>query len=68
METEADEFGLKLAAKACFDVREAPVFLGNGVLKELALFGSTPPEFLFKLSTHPSRGSRELNLINCVRN
>ena len=26
METEADEVGLKLAAKACFDVREAPAF------------------------------------------
>ena len=26
METEADEVGLKLASKACFDVRQAPVF------------------------------------------
>jgi Zn-dependent protease with chaperone function len=26
METEADEVGLQLAAKACFDVRQAPTF------------------------------------------
>ena len=25
METEADEVGLQLASKACFDIREAPV-------------------------------------------
>ena len=29
METEADEVGLLLASKACFDVREAVNFWGN---------------------------------------
>ena len=57
METEADEVGLKLASKACFDVRAAPVFwakmnaLSHSDLKD----NIEPPEFL---STHPSHESR----------
>ena len=57
METEADEVGLKLASKACFDVRVAPVFwakmnaLSHSDLKD----NIDQPEFL---STHPSHESR----------
>ncbi|XP_043283183.1 integrin alpha-8-like [Venturia canescens] len=56
VEKEADEVGLALAAKACFDVREAVVFWAmmksleemSGKLKELPI-----------VSTHPNHAERE---------
>ena len=55
MELEADEVGLVLAAKACFDVREAPALW---MLTELRKTGdleafSEPDTQLDFLSTHP---------------
>ena len=61
METEADEVGMRLAANACYDVREAPIFWGNLALMEQLFEGPIqeayrkkgvvwPPEFI---STHP---------------
>ena len=63
METEADEFGLKLASKACFDIRHAPIYWAkmNELEKESEKEGENfqIPEFL---STHPSHENREINL------
>lgn len=56
METEADEVGLDLASKACFDVREAPVFWGKMEVVANLKDDMQPPEFL---STHPSHNSRQ---------
>lgn len=58
LETEADEVGLLLAAKACFDVREASAFWAK-----MAIIGGADPlhelhssvEFL---ATHPSHERR----------
>ena len=54
METEADEFGLKLASKACFDIRHAPLYWAkmNEMEQESEKEGENLhiPEFL---STHP---------------
>ena len=70
METEADIVGIELASKACFDVREAPVFWGKmQMLEEIALQmegnenGSELPEFL---STHPSHANRQKNLSDLI--
>jgi len=51
-ETEADEIGLKLLARACYDPREAPRLWER--MKELKN-GKEPPEWM---STHPSNDSR----------
>jgi len=60
MEMEADEVGLKMAAKACFDVREAPALWGR-----MELTSNDPleidPDFEF-LSTHPCHSTREESL------
>lgn len=37
MELEADQIGLKLAAAACYDVREGPV-----VMEKMQLIGTEP--------------------------
>ena len=51
METEADEVGLQLASKACFDVREAPVIWAKMIaISEIEDDQVNPPEFL---SSHP---------------
>lgn len=63
METEADEVGLKLAAKACFDVREAPVFWAKMQVVSLHSEHMEPPEYL---STHPSHESRQDHLLTLV--
>eukprot|EP00088_Acartia_fossae_P044543 TRINITY_DN4733_c1_g1_i11.p1 TRINITY_DN4733_c1_g1~~TRINITY_DN4733_c1_g1_i11.p1 ORF type:complete len:368 (-),score=66.44 TRINITY_DN4733_c1_g1_i11:388-1491(-) len=57
MEVEADEVGLVLAAKACFDIREAPKFWGRMAQEEEAF--SEELEFL---STHPASQNRQDNL------
>ncbi|XP_064624426.1 metalloendopeptidase OMA1, mitochondrial-like [Lineus longissimus] len=50
LEVEADEVGLQLAAKACFDVREAPAFWTYMTFKNEEL-----PDWL---STHPNHSKR----------
>ena len=61
MELEADEVGLQLAAKACFDVREAPALWG---LMELMSEDpvETDPDFEF-ISTHPCHSTRQVNVM-----
>nr|ALS04202.1 mitochondrial metalloendopeptidase OMA1 [Acartia pacifica] len=62
-ETEADEVGLIMAAKACFDVREAPAFWAKLALKD----GNTDEDpdadkALELISTHPANETRQENL------
>ncbi|KAK7067717.1 metalloendopeptidase, partial [Halocaridina rubra] len=63
LEEEADSVGLKLAAKACFDVREASAFWGKmsvpDKLKERKEERSDDPAWL---STHPSNVERQDNI------
>ena len=60
MENEADEVGLRLAAKACFDVREAPVIWGHMHLEKIMNESEEEQAYRKKgvtldfLSTHPS--------------
>ncbi|KAM9385634.1 metalloendopeptidase OMA1, mitochondrial [Pholidichthys leucotaenia] len=54
LETEADEVGLQLAAKACADVRAGPVFWQQMDIRD-HMKGGTLPEWL---STHPSHRKR----------
>jgi predicted Zn-dependent protease len=63
METEADEVGLTLASKACFDVREAPVFWGKMQVVSEMNDKFEPPELL---STHPNHKTREKHLTSLV--
>lgn len=58
-ETEADEIGLKLMARAGYDPNEAPRFWE----RFSKVGGKKPPEFL---STHPSSENRANNLRNLV--
>lgn len=65
LESEADDVGLILAAKACFDVREAVVFWGiMRTLTELKIEKDIPPI----LSTHPDHGDREKHLNELMPN
>ncbi|XP_067946850.1 metalloendopeptidase OMA1, mitochondrial-like [Watersipora subatra] len=63
LETEADTVGLGFAAKACYDVREAPAFwaLQEALLKYSPGIGI--PEFM---STHPSHESRVRQLQDVI--
>ena len=66
IEKEADEVGLQLASKACFDVREAPIFWEKmQAISENSSEVSDiqPPEFL---STHPSHDTRAKHLASLV--
>ncbi|CAL8098931.1 unnamed protein product [Orchesella dallaii] len=56
IEEEADEVGLVLAAKACFDIREAPV-----VWAKMGLLGKDDISIEW-LSTHPSHERRQAQL------
>ncbi|PIK49153.1 putative metalloendopeptidase OMA1, mitochondrial isoform X2 [Apostichopus japonicus] len=56
LETEADEVGLQLAAKACLDVRESQVFW------ETMSRNSPVTEDLVFLSTHPTHSQRAKHL------
>ncbi|XP_013773033.1 metalloendopeptidase OMA1, mitochondrial-like [Limulus polyphemus] len=59
LEIEADEVGLQLAAKACFDVRESSAFWSKiGLLKTL----QGEVESMDWLSTHPSHTARSVYL------
>lgn len=60
IEKEADIVGLKLAAKACYDVREAPVFWAK---MKLVNESPVPVEWL---STHPSHERRQFELRELV--
>ncbi|XP_029001691.1 metalloendopeptidase OMA1, mitochondrial isoform X2 [Betta splendens] len=55
LEAEADQVGLQLAAKACADVRAAPVFWQQMELADNLNGKATLPEWL---STHPSHKNR----------
>jgi len=59
---EADEVGLLLAAKACFDVREAPAFWA---LMEMSETEEEKMPFEI-LSTHPTLKNREGKLASMV--
>lgn len=59
LENEADEVGLRLAAKACIDIREAVVFWAT--MRTLTEMHLLPPELPW-ISSHPSHGDREKNL------
>jgi len=62
MEMEADEVGLVMAAKACFDVREAPALWGlMQLMSDDPL--ETDEDFEF-LSTHPCHKSRQESISN----
>ncbi|KAK7793882.1 hypothetical protein R5R35_003566 [Gryllus longicercus] len=56
-EMEADDVGLTLAAKACFDIREAPCFW-----KKMKAMTSDGLDDLEWLSTHPSYDTRQIVL------
>jgi len=63
METEADEVGLTMAAKACLDVREAPAFWAK------LSTTSDDPELdnaLEFFSTHPANETREDHLMELL--
>ncbi|KAH7970765.1 hypothetical protein HPB49_015382 [Dermacentor silvarum] len=62
LELEADEVGLQLAAKACFDVREASAFW-----TKMSLMGSALDDVEF-ISTHPSHEHRSEYLDNLMNN
>lgn len=55
MEREADEVGLTMAAKACFDVRQAPLFWGKMEALETLEGRDKMPEIL---ATHPTHDRR----------
>jgi metalloendopeptidase OMA1, mitochondrial len=61
LETEADQVGLQLSAKACFDVRESVSFWQrmNLVSEYEGDVTAQVPEFL---STHPTHESRAQQL------
>jgi Zn-dependent protease with chaperone function len=70
MEIEADEAGIEIASKACFDIREAPIFWAKmEMLEKLALDAKNDelelPEFL---STHPSYNNRQEYLSDMLPN
>ncbi|KAL1460669.1 hypothetical protein WDU94_012630 [Cyamophila willieti] len=60
METEADEVGLQLMARACYDVRIAPLFWKKMALKETQ--DQVGPKLEEFMSTHPSHENRAKNL------
>ncbi|XP_054707556.1 metalloendopeptidase OMA1, mitochondrial-like [Uloborus diversus] len=55
IETEADNVGLQLAAKACFDVRESSAFWSKMAILKNTFGSNSEIEFL---STHPSHEKR----------
>jgi len=63
METEADEVGLMMAAKACLDVREAPAFWAK-----LSTTSDNPEldKDLEFFSTHPANETREDHLMELL--
>merc|ERR1719369_255239 len=64
MESEADEVGLQMAAKACFDVREAPAFWGKmQLLSENPMENDSDFEFI---STHPCHSTRQSKLTDLL--
>ncbi|KAI0236659.1 Metalloendopeptidase OMA1, mitochondrial [Lamellibrachia satsuma] len=59
LEIEADEVGLHLAAKACFDVRESSTFWSlMSLLTEVPGSDQPPPEWLSTHPTHENRASK----------
>lgn len=72
LETEADEVGLSLAAKSCFDVREAVAFWKKMHFYQTLELGLPPDVDIIKdidfLSSHPSHASRAENLESLLPN
>lgn len=67
MELEADEVGLQLAAKACFDVREAPALWAKMELIEKQEGTEDDQHRVIELlSTHPSNQEREKRLTSLM--
>lgn len=64
IEIEADEIGLLMMAKACYDVRVAPVFWHKMKFIETEQGGPKVSEFL---STHPSHENRANNLESKIK-
>ncbi|ODM94102.1 Metalloendopeptidase OMA1, mitochondrial [Orchesella cincta] len=62
MEEEADKVGLILAAKACFDIREASV-----VWAKMKLMDGDDSDNIAWLSTHPTHGKRQQQLDELVQ-
>lgn len=63
LETEADQVGMMLAAKACADVRAGPVFWQQMEIRDQL---SGEPSFPEWLSTHPSHRNRVSQLDRLV--
>jgi len=59
LETEADEVGLQLAAKACYDVREAYAYWADMSTRELTQGAMPIPDFI---SSHPNHSTRAQRL------
>uniref|UniRef100_A0A8C5D0Y7 Metalloendopeptidase OMA1, mitochondrial n=1 Tax=Gouania willdenowi TaxID=441366 RepID=A0A8C5D0Y7_GOUWI len=59
LESEADQVGLQLAAKACADVRAGPVFWQQMEIRDQLKGEAAVPEWL---STHPSHRNRYAQL------
>lgn len=59
LEEEADEVGMKMAAKACFNVRESPRFWRRLAITQKEM---DKPELIKWLSTHPTHSDRADNL------
>uniref|UniRef100_A0A915L1J4 Metalloendopeptidase OMA1, mitochondrial n=1 Tax=Romanomermis culicivorax TaxID=13658 RepID=A0A915L1J4_ROMCU len=59
LEIEADDFGLKMASKACFDPREVYAFWTAAMMKSKVKQEISLPDFL---STHPNHGDRAARL------
>ncbi|KAJ7307839.1 metalloendopeptidase, partial [Desmophyllum pertusum] len=59
LEEEADEVGMNMAAKACFDVRESPIFWRRMAVTQNQM---NQPELVKWLSTHPTHNDRAENL------
>lgn len=63
LENEADQVGIRLAAKACIDIREAAVFWA--MMRTLTEMHTLPPEVPW-ISTHPAHGDREKNMNQAI--
>lgn len=64
-ESEADAVGLKLMARACYDVRVAPLFWEKMAIKEDQ--EQVGPKVHEYLSTHPSHENRAINLESKIK-
>lgn len=67
LETEADDVGLTLAAKACYDVREASAFWNKMAIVQKVVSGLPDiPINIDFITTHPSHEKRFENIENLL--